>query len=339
MRESLARSTSTASSRSASRARQTPSPYFGRSNTYQSHGRKCVMPDFQDQIAPAGIFQEPDRRVGVHFNDPHCIGISADIGKHVHRGDAEAECPGGLSRQGERGQGTRSFEHRLYQDRVVILRNLIEISNKRGFAVQDLREVAARSEQRLDEGRCARLSEMFERVPAVMTRGATGAVPVMQEEIFAAQRRGAGAFKNGIGEVFVRRQRRSRRVVLRIPRTSPGAEMNGLGLRGNAEHKARSTVDVVKYETELGAGIFGIDRLIRIGPRLSRSKCFKAPHALSGGQLVRIDSPDLLRNFQAKAAINSQLETESRKLIARTRRIWQNKSTAILSPQLRLGAC
>src|ERR1700674_5266630 len=93
------------------------------------------------------------------------------------------------------------FDHRLYQDRVVILRNLIEISDKRGFAVQDLREVAARSEQRLDEGRSTRLSEMFERVRAIMTRGATGAVPVMQEEIFAAQRRCAGAFENAIGEV------------------------------------------------------------------------------------------------------------------------------------------
>src|SRR5260370_16913634 len=111
---------------------------------------------------------------------------------------------------------------------------------------------------------------MFEGGVGVRGRGGAGSVPVMEEEIFAAQRRCAGAFKNAIGEVFVRRQRRGRGVVLRIPRTSPGAEMNGFGLRGNAEHKARSTVDVVKREAKFSAGILGIDLLIRIGSRLSR---------------------------------------------------------------------
>ena len=56
-----------------------------------------------------------------------------------------------------------------------------------------LREIAARSLQRFDEGRSAQFSEIFERVFALMTRGAMGAMPVMQEEIFAAQRRNAGA--------------------------------------------------------------------------------------------------------------------------------------------------
>src|SRR5260370_41718284 len=85
MRESRSRSTATASSNSATRARQTPSPYFGRSNTKQSHGGKRVMPDFQDQIASAGLLQQPDRRLCVDLDHAHGLRISTDIGKHAHR--------------------------------------------------------------------------------------------------------------------------------------------------------------------------------------------------------------------------------------------------------------
>src|ERR1700682_1888319 len=77
MRCSLVRSTATASSSSAIRARQTPSPYFGRSNIHESHGGKGVPPDLQDQVAAIGLLQQPDRRVGVHLDDPYRI--SADL--------------------------------------------------------------------------------------------------------------------------------------------------------------------------------------------------------------------------------------------------------------------
>src|SRR3977135_888001 len=82
-RASLARSTARASNRSASRARQIPSPYFGRSNTYQSHGGKCVAPDFQDQVSPVGFLKQQDRGVGVHLDNPYRIPFSVDIRKHV----------------------------------------------------------------------------------------------------------------------------------------------------------------------------------------------------------------------------------------------------------------
>src|ERR1700722_479327 len=81
LRESAARSTARTSSSSAIRARQTPSPYFGRSNTEQSRRRKSVVPDFQDQIAPVGVFQQPDRWVGVDFDHADRIGISVVLGK------------------------------------------------------------------------------------------------------------------------------------------------------------------------------------------------------------------------------------------------------------------
>src|ERR1700694_1240699 len=100
-----ARSTAMVSSRSPIRARQTPSPYFGRSNIHQSHGGKRVPPDFQDQIAPAALLQQPDRGVGVHLNDPYRIRVSADIGEHVHGGRAKSKRMSSLSRQRERGLG------------------------------------------------------------------------------------------------------------------------------------------------------------------------------------------------------------------------------------------
>ena len=98
-------------------------------------------------------------------------------------------------------------DDRLKQYRVVVSGSLIEISNKRYFIVNGLGKIASRSLQGFDECRCTQFSEIFQRVFALMTRRAMGAVPVMQEEIFAAQRRNSGAFKNLIGEIFVRCQR------------------------------------------------------------------------------------------------------------------------------------
>jgi hypothetical protein len=118
---------------------------------------------------------------------------------------------------------------RLDQDRVVVLRNSGDISQKRRFAVNSLREIATRTEQGLDEGCSAQSFQIFERVIALMTRGAMGTMPVMQEEIFAAQRGCAGALKNPAGEIFVRGQRRGGGVVLRIGLASPGAEVDASG--------------------------------------------------------------------------------------------------------------
>src|SRR6266550_7716338 len=110
-RASRARSTARASSSSAIRARQIPSPYFGRSNTEQAHREKRVMPDFQDQIAAAGLLQQPDRWVGADLDEPDRFRISADIREHVHGGDAESKRAGGLPGQRQRGLGARRFEH------------------------------------------------------------------------------------------------------------------------------------------------------------------------------------------------------------------------------------
>src|SRR5438270_13744973 len=103
MRSSLARSTAMASSRSASRARQRPSPYFDRLNTQQSHRRKRVVPDFQDQVAAAGFFKQPDRWIGVDLDHPYRFGISGDIREHIHGGDPKSKRPGGFPRQRENG--------------------------------------------------------------------------------------------------------------------------------------------------------------------------------------------------------------------------------------------
>src|ERR1700730_14685263 len=81
MRCSPTRSMARISSSSAIRARQIPLPYFGRSNIQEPHGGKRMAPDFQDQIASIGIFQQPDRWIGIHFDDPDCVRHAADIGK------------------------------------------------------------------------------------------------------------------------------------------------------------------------------------------------------------------------------------------------------------------
>src|SRR5260370_35752358 len=69
------------------------------------------MPDCQDQIAAAGFFQQPYRRVGVYLNDPYRVRFSADIGKHVDGGDAKSKRVSSLSRQCERGLGTGGLEY------------------------------------------------------------------------------------------------------------------------------------------------------------------------------------------------------------------------------------
>src|SRR5205807_10344212 len=107
---------------------------------------------------------------------------------------------------------------------------LIKISDKPGLAVNRQREITARPRQRLDERCPTKLLQIVERVFALVTGGAMGTVPVMQKEIFAAQRRNAGALQNFVGEIFVRRQRRGGGVVLRIPGAAPGAEMNGFAI-------------------------------------------------------------------------------------------------------------
>ena len=50
------------------------------------------------------------------------------------------------------------FDDRLDQHGVVIFHDVIEIPNERGFAVDGLREIAARSRERLDEGRIRPIS-------------------------------------------------------------------------------------------------------------------------------------------------------------------------------------
>jgi hypothetical protein len=51
--------------------------------------------------------------------------------------------------------------------------------------------------------------------------------------------------------------------------------------RGDAEQQSRPAVEVAKMEPEFGAGEFGIDRLVRIEARFSRSKLSWASHAIS----------------------------------------------------------
>ncbi len=113
IRCSRARSTASASSNSAIRARQTPSPYFGRSNTQQSHRRKRVMPDFQDQVASAGFLQQPDRRVGIDLDNRVIACGSPPMS--VNMSTAATRSPsasGGLPCQREHAPcGRRGFEH------------------------------------------------------------------------------------------------------------------------------------------------------------------------------------------------------------------------------------
>ena len=62
------------------------------------------------------------------------------------------------------------FDDGLNQHGVVVLRHLIEVADKRPLAVNGLREIAARSRERLDEGRAAQSTEIRYRVAALMAR-------------------------------------------------------------------------------------------------------------------------------------------------------------------------
>src|SRR3954467_3896685 len=173
------------------------------------------------------------------------------------------------------------FDDRLDQHRVVILHDVVEISSERGFAVNGLREIAARSRERLDECHSAQSPETVDRVAALMACGAMRAMAVVQEEVFTAKRRHAGLAQDAARKMFVGRQRRSGRAVLRIPRAPAGAEMQQPVARGDAEQQSRPAVEVAKMEPEFGAGEFGIDRLVRIEARFSLSKFSWALHAIS----------------------------------------------------------
>src|SRR5437867_5739126 len=99
------------------------------------------------------------------------------------------------------------------------------MANERSFAVNGLREIAARSGERLDEGRPAQSREAVDGVAARMASRTMGTVAVVQEEILTAERRHAGFAQDPAREMFVGRQRRGGGVVLRILGASACAEM------------------------------------------------------------------------------------------------------------------
>src|ERR1700694_5966192 len=119
--------------------------------------------------------------------------------------------------------------------------------------------------------------------------------------------------------------------------------MNAFGRRSYAEDKSRSAVDVPKGEAKFSAGIFRIDRLVRIKARLSAAKSPKASQAISGDLAFQSDRLSLAK-LSSERAINCRKVTCSSKLIARKRPrdraapepILGNKSVAILIPQLRI---
>src|SRR6478752_1280565 len=100
-----------------------------------------------------------------------------------------------------------SLDDRLDQDRVVILHDVIEIANQRGFAVNSLREIAARPRERLDEGCSAQFRKAGDRVAALMAHRTMRTVAVVQEEIFTAERRHAGFPQDTACKMLVGRQR------------------------------------------------------------------------------------------------------------------------------------
>src|SRR5258705_8984822 len=91
--------------------------------------------------------------------------------------------------------------------------------------------------------------------------------------------------------------------------------MNAFGWRSDAEDKSRSAVDVLKRQSEFRAGIFRIDRLVRIVTRLSPSKFLNASHAISGDLAFQFDLSSL-RDYWARAATNCRKDTDFSKLIA-----------------------
>ena len=120
-------------------------------------------------------------------------------------------------------------DDRLDQYRIVMLRNRQEVPLERRFAVNDLGKIAARSLQRLEERARVQFPEIGEGVFALMPRGTMRTMPLMQEEIFAPQRRDTRIFKDPICKIFVGCERGGGGIILRIPRTSSGAEMKAAG--------------------------------------------------------------------------------------------------------------
>ncbi len=123
---------------------------------------------------------------------------------------------------------------------VVISCDLVEISSQRGFACNDLREIAARSRQRFDEGRSRPSVLKYASASSRSWPGGRWARCRSCRKKYSPPSVATPALlENLAGEIFVRCQRRGGGVVLRIPRASPGAEMNGFGPRGDAEDEAR----------------------------------------------------------------------------------------------------
>src|SRR5580698_1376582 len=75
---------------------------------------------------------------------------------------------------------------RLHQHRIVMWRDAVKISAERGFAVDRLRKVAARSRQRLEKGASVQRSKIAESIWAVVALGTQRTVARAQKEIVAA---------------------------------------------------------------------------------------------------------------------------------------------------------
>ena len=75
------------------------------------------------------------------------------------------------------------------------IRDPVEYRKQRSFAVNSLREIAARTGRGLTR-RSAQLSRNISARPRAHDPRAMGAMPVVQEEIFAAERGDAGAFRS-----------------------------------------------------------------------------------------------------------------------------------------------
>ena len=69
------------------------------------------MPDFEDQIAAIGFFQQPDRWIGIDFDHGHGAGIAINAGEQVDRGDAKPERACGCLRQRNRRLGGGRLDH------------------------------------------------------------------------------------------------------------------------------------------------------------------------------------------------------------------------------------
>ena len=159
----------------------------------------------------------------------------------------------------------------LDQSRIVIARYFVEVSEQRCFAMDRLREVAARSQQGLCKRGAFERSKIIQRIAALVTRWPVRAMPVVQKEILAAERRNAGAFEDCVRESLVSRERCSGGIVLRIPRAAPGTERDGPLLRANSDEEARASVDLLKLQTEFSTCELCIHGLIRVERRLSSS--------------------------------------------------------------------